>query len=189
MNTMKEAGIISRSMEGIVARYSQVSSVELNETTTDIDSHADSPIVGDNTSILFYTNKTVRVSGFTKALGDINKVPVVVAAVAYTDTVTEVTYLLVISNVIYMKGMDGTLIPLFMIRLIGHEVDECPKFMCKKPLIKTHDISISDPELIIPLPLKGITSYIRLENLRSKRTRSTNTSTLHPILLIGICMI
>ena len=157
---MQEAVVISRSMEGIIARYFQVSSVETNETTTDLDSHADSPVVGDNAMILFHTNKTVRVSGFTKALGDISKVPVVVAAVAYTDAITGITYLLVISNALYMKGMEGNLIPPFMIRLTGHEVDECPKFMCKQPTTKSHAITIGDPDLIIPLSLKGITSYI-----------------------------
>ena len=157
---MQEAVVISRSMEGIIARYFQVSSVETSETTTDLDSHADSPVVGDNAMILFHTNKTVRVSGFTKALGDISKVPVVVAAVAYTDAITGITYLLVISNALYMKGMEGNLIPPFMIRLTGHEVDECPKFMCKQPTTKSHAITIGDPELIIPLSLKGITSYI-----------------------------
>ena len=103
----------------------------MNETTTDLDSHADSLVVGDNAIILFHTSKTVRVSGFTKELGDINKVPVVVTAVAYTDAVTGVTCLLVISNALYMKGMKGNLVPPFMIRLTGHEVDECLKFMCK----------------------------------------------------------
>ena len=160
LHTMQEAGVISRSMEGIIARYFQVSSVELNKTTTDLDSHADSPGVGDNAIILFYTNKTVRVSDFTKALEDINTVPVAVAVVAYTDAVTGVTYLLVISNALYMKRMEGILIPSFMIRLTGHEVDEFPKSMCKQPTTKYHAITISDPELIIPLPLKGITSYI-----------------------------
>ena len=72
---MQEAGAISRLMEGIIARYFQISSVELNETTTDLDSHADSPVVGDNAIILFHTNKTVRLSCFTKVLGDIKKVP------------------------------------------------------------------------------------------------------------------
>ena len=75
-------------MEGIIARYFQVSSVKLNDTTTDLDSHADSPIFGDNAILLFHTSTTVRVSGFIKELGDINKVPVVVTAVVYTDTVT-----------------------------------------------------------------------------------------------------
>ena len=131
LHTMQEAGVISRSMEGITARYFQVSSVELYETTNDLDSHADSPVVGDNDIILFHMNKIVRVSGFTKALGDIDKALVVVAAVAYTDEITRVTYLLVISNAFYMKGMKGNLIPPLMKRLTGHEVDECPKFMCK----------------------------------------------------------
>ena len=126
---MQEAGVISRSMEGIIARYFQVSSVEMNETTTDLDSHADSPVVGDNTIIVFHTNKTVRLSCFTIGLGDIKKVSAVVTAAEYTDVVTGVTYLLVIRNALYMKGMEGNLIPPFMIRLTGHEVDECPKFI------------------------------------------------------------
>ena len=157
---MQESGVISRSMEGIISRYFQVSSGELNETTTDLDSHANSPVVGDNDIILFHTNKTIRVSCFTKALSDINKVLVVVVAVVYTDAVTGVTYLLVIRNALYMKGMESNLIPPFMIRLTDHEVDECPKFMCKQPTTKLHAISISDPELIIPVSLKRITSYI-----------------------------
>ena len=79
---------------------------------------------------------------------------------AYTDAITGITYLLVISNALYMKGMEGNLVSPFMIRLTGHEVDECPTFMCKQPTTKSHAITISDPELIIPLSLKGITSYI-----------------------------
>ena len=70
-------------MESIIARYCQIFSVELNKTTTNLDSHTDSPVVGDNTTILFYTNKTVRVSGFTKVLGDIDNMPVLFAEVAY----------------------------------------------------------------------------------------------------------
>ena len=147
-------------MEDIIARYFQVSLVEINERTTDLDSHADSPVVGNNATILLHTNKTVRVSGFTKALGDISKVPVVVAVVAYTDTITGVTYLLVISNALYMKGIEGNLIPSVMIRLTGHQVDEFPKIMCKNPTINTYVISINDPELLMPLFLKGTTRYI-----------------------------
>ena len=56
--------------------------------------------------------------------------------------------------------MEGNLIPPFVIRLTGHEVDECPKFMCKKPSTKTHTISINDPELMTPLSLKEISRYI-----------------------------
>ena len=59
-----------------------------------------------------------------------------------------------------MKGMKDNLVPSFMIRLTGHEVDECPKFMCKQPTNKSHAITINDSKLIVPLFFKGITSYI-----------------------------
>lgn len=51
---------------------------------TDLDSHADSPVVGINAKILSYANKYVNVWGFTKALGSISKAPVVNVAVTYT---------------------------------------------------------------------------------------------------------
>ena len=48
---------------------------------TDLDSHADSPVVGMNAKILSYTGKHVNVWGFTKALGSRSKIPVVNASV------------------------------------------------------------------------------------------------------------
>ena len=47
------------------------------------DSHANSPVVGKNVSIIEQTDKVVKVQGFTSDLGEPLKVPVVNAAVAY----------------------------------------------------------------------------------------------------------
>lgn len=52
------------------------------------------------------------------------------------------TYLLVIRNALYMKVMEGNLSSSFMIRLFGHEVDEYPKFICKKSSTNTHTIDL-----------------------------------------------
>ena len=52
-------------------------------STTELDSHADSPVVGKYCKILELTGKTVKVSGFTSDLGQPLEVPVVNAAVAY----------------------------------------------------------------------------------------------------------
>ena len=147
-------------MESIIARYYQIPAVDMEDTTTDLNSHADSPVVGDNATILFLTNKTVRVSGFTKVLGNIAKIPVVVAAITYTDTITGVIYLLIINNSLYMKEMEDNLIPPFMITLTNHGVDEFLKFLCKQSTINTHAITITNPELVIPLSLKGITCFM-----------------------------
>ena len=54
-------------MENIIARYYNIFTVIMEETTTDLDKYADSPIVCDNATIIFHTNKTVRVLAFAKA--------------------------------------------------------------------------------------------------------------------------
>ena len=53
------------------------------ESATELDSHADSPVLGQNAIIIETTSKTVLVSGFTSDLGKPLRVPVVTAAVAY----------------------------------------------------------------------------------------------------------
>ena len=98
-------------------------------------------------------------------------------AAAYTDVVTGVTYLLVIRNALYIKGIKGNFILPFIIRLTGHELDEC----------QSRVISIRNPELIIPLSLKGITSHIptRKPMVEESKTyqyidRTPNTSDWNP---------
>ena len=52
-------------------------------SATDLDSHADSPVVGKHAAILEISSKTALVSGFTTELGDPMKVPIVTAAIVY----------------------------------------------------------------------------------------------------------
>ena len=49
----------------------------------ELDSHADSPIVGCGAHVLEYTGKKVTVSGFTDALGETILVDVVHALITY----------------------------------------------------------------------------------------------------------
>ena len=149
-DSRQNIGVLSASMENIIAKYCQISAVEMEETTTDVDSDADPPMVGNNTTILFHPQKTVRVSCFTKVLANITTVSVVVVVVVYIDSITGVKYLLVINNTLYMKGMDDELIPLFIIRLTDHGVDEYPKFMCKRHTLNIHAITVTDPNVVIP---------------------------------------
>ena len=53
------------------------------ESATELDSHADSSVVGQNAIIIDTTRKTVLVSGFTNDLVKPLRVPVVNAIVAY----------------------------------------------------------------------------------------------------------
>ena len=113
---------------------------------TDLDSHADSPVVGSNARILSYTGKHVNVWGFTKALGSKSKVPIVNAAVTYTCEYTGESIVLLINNALYFEDMKHNLIPPFMIRLAGAEVNECPKCLSRNPKVEDHSIYFPDED-------------------------------------------
>ena len=135
------------------------------EARTDLDSHADSPVVGRNAKILSYTDKFVNVWGFSKALGKKSKVPVVNAAVTYTSEYSGESVVLLIHNALYFEDMKHNLIPPFMIRLAGAEVNECPKCLSRRPKIEDHSIYFPDDDdrnegFRIPMQLHGTISYI-----------------------------
>ena len=105
-----------------------------NETSAiELDSHADSPVVGKHARILRRTGRRVKVSGFTDQLGDPIPVDVVDAAMIYDCEYTGASYIMVIRNALYLKQMDTTLIPPFMMRLADIQINECPKFLAKEP--------------------------------------------------------
>ena len=143
-------------------KFSTVSSKSDFETVTatELDSHADSPVVGKYAWILEDTGQRATVSGFTSNLGKPLTVPVVNAAVAYDCEFSGETCILVLCNTLHFKSMENNLIPPFMMRLAGIEVDECPKFLSKDPTKKNHSMYFPSEEIQIPFHLKGIISYI-----------------------------
>ena len=56
--------------------------------------------------------------------------------------------------------MDVSLIPPFLMRLAGLEVNECPKFLARQPTDRHHAIYFPQEELLLPLKLDGIISYL-----------------------------
>ncbi len=106
---------------------------------TDLDSHADYPVVEINAKILLsHTGKHINVWDFSNALGIRSKVPVVNAAVIYICEYAGESVVLLVNNALYFEDMKHNLIPPFMIRLSGAEVNECPKCLSKHPRIEDH---------------------------------------------------
>jgi len=132
-------------------------------STTELDSHADSPVVGKYCKILELTGTMVKVSEFTSDLGKSLEVPVVNAAVAYDCDYTGSTYILVIYNALYFHNMEVNLIPPFMMRFAGLQVDECPKFALK-PTVETHSLYFPTEDLRFPFQIEGIVSYLPTRN-------------------------
>ena len=96
---------------------------------TELDSHADSAVVGKNAYVLRRTGKVASVQGFTSELGKPLSVPFVDAIIAHDDHLTGETMLLKIRNALYVESLESDLIPPFVMRLAGIQVNECPKFL------------------------------------------------------------
>lgn len=140
-------------------RVSSLSSSS-TECRTELDSHADSPVLGKHASILFQTDKTISVAPFSDSLGILPEVPVAHGAVAYDCPYSGQTFILVINNALYIPEMECNLLPPIALRMHGLQVDECPKFLARRPTDSTHSITLSDPKLCLPLSLYGSISYL-----------------------------
>ena len=126
----------------------------------ELDSHADSPVAGKVARVINRTGKTVTVSGFTDKLGKPIRVPVVDAAVLYVCDRTGKEYIMILRNALYVPEMDACLIHPIMMRLIGIQVDECPKFLSPNPTEINHSIYFEKQNLRIPLLLSGVISFM-----------------------------
>ena len=126
----------------------------------ELDSHADSPVVGKNSFILERTGKKVSVSGFTNDLRKPLLLDVVHAAVMYDDPESSDSYLLVLHNAVFVESLDCALINPFITRLANIQVDECPKFLAPIPSMANHSLFFPDANIRIPLALTGIVSYL-----------------------------
>ena len=134
----------------------------MNSTVSrlELDSHADSPVLGAGAIIIRETGKKVSVRGFTDEIGEPIVVPVVDGLLLYECDITNQQYVLIIRNALHIESMVNHLIPPFIMRLAGIVVDECPKFLSKTPTLDNHCIFFEEDNLRIPLCLHGITSYI-----------------------------
>ena len=127
---------------------------------TELDSHADSPVVGRYSSVLEDTGRKPTVTIFTRELGEPMTVMVVTAAVAYDCEYTGKTFISVIYSALYFQNMGTNLVPPIRMHLSGLDVDESPKLMSGKPTEKNRSVYFLMSDIRLPLQLEGKISYI-----------------------------
>ena len=128
------------------------------ELRTELDSHANMPVVGKHAYIIAETGKKVDVSPFTPDY-KLLTVPLVDATVKYDYPYNGKTYILVLCNALYVPLMDHNLIPPFMLREMGVTVNDVPKIHKDDPTVDDHAITFAETGFRIPLSLWGIFSY------------------------------
>ncbi len=131
-------GTVDERFARIIHHKVSVSATSVMGSTVELDSHADSPVVGEDAFILERTGRKVSVSGFTDTLGKSLLMDVVHAAAAYDCDKSGKSYLMIIHNALLVSSLKSCLINPFMMRLAGVQVDECPKFLALNPSITHH---------------------------------------------------
>ena len=128
------------------------------ESRTELDSHANMPVVRKHAYIIAETSKKVDVSPFTPDYQPL-MVPLVDATVRYDNPYNRKSYILVLRNALFVPSMDNNLIPPFMLREMGVTMNDVPKIHKGDPPVDDHMITFVETRFRIPLSLWGIFSY------------------------------
>ena len=120
------------------------SSLTLVVTKIELDSHADTYFVGDHCLIVHDHNRLVNIYGYNpKAVSKFSHI--VDATVAYTEPKTDHFVIILINQVIEMKGLDHHLLCLMQCSMNGVLIDEVPKFLAPFPSETMHVIQLENP--------------------------------------------
>lgn len=133
---------------------------ELNRhpSRTELDTHANMPVIGFHSVIVNDTGKSVEVNPFSPDY-DAMTVRIVDAVVRYDCPYDGTSQLLLIRNALSVPSMKNNLIPPFMIREHGIQVSDVPKIHVADPTVDDHSIYFGTHQLRIPLSLWGVFSY------------------------------
>ena len=127
------------------------------ESRTELDSHANMPVVGRNAIILSETGRSCDVSAFTPDYKPMT-VPIVDAAVQFECPHQGTIFILVIRNCLHVPTMTNNLIPPFIMRQAGVEINDRPKIHSNNPSVEDHSIYFPGSEFRITLTLDGVFS-------------------------------
>ena len=125
---------------------------------TELDTHANMPVVGKHALILSKTGQKAEVNAYTPDYDPLH-IPIVDAAIRYDCRFTGQSCLLVIRNALYVPSMNNNLLPPFALREAGILVEDVPKIHVNDPGVENHSIFFKETGLRIPLFLWGVFSY------------------------------
>ena len=115
------------------------------ETTLELDSHADTCVLGCDALILHDYMRPVRVQGYDPSLGTV-QYNTVSGALAYDHPTTGETYHLIVNQAIHIPHLDHHLLCPMQCRVNDVTVNETPKFLAQDLTEHTHALTVQDPD-------------------------------------------
>jgi hypothetical protein len=155
--------------------YRKVSNVTLGmtdsvvEITLELDSHADTCVLGRHALVTLDYNRPVSIMGYDASLGA-HTYKTVSGVLGFTDPKTGRMLHLVINQAIHIPHLDHHLLCPMQCRVNGVTVDKMPKFLAHQPTEQTHALTVPDPDnppqmISLPLMICGVTSFLNVRNI------------------------
>ena len=141
-----------------IAKLSALSATKKAVSRTDLDSHANMPMVGTHSTIISDTGRIADISPYTPDYKSM-QVKIVDAVVKYECLYSGQEYVLIIRNVLHVPSMANNLILPFMLREAGVKVKDTPKIHCDVPTVRDRAIEFPETGFKIPLLLWDVFSY------------------------------
>ena len=102
----------------------------------------------------------MTVNAVSESAGKLDNIPIIDAAIKYNCPYQCKTFLLLIRNTLYIPELEINLLPPFIVRESGIQIDECPKFQTVNPTVSNHSMFIHEHDLRIPFNIINIFSHI-----------------------------
>ena len=135
--------------------------------TTELDSCANMVVIGAQGTIIQKTGRYADLNAFSSDVGTLSRVPIVDAAVAYDCPFSGQTILMVARNALHVDSMGHNLVPPFIMRKAGLEVDERAKIHTPQPSKEQHSVYCREIDLRIPLKIEGIVLVFETRRLNA----------------------
>jgi hypothetical protein len=153
------------------------------ETTLELDSHANTCVLGHDALIILDYQQPVSIVGYDESLG--SKFYQTVSGVAtYDDPQTRRMLHLTINQAIHIPQLDHHLLCPMQCHVNDVTVNGLPKFLAANPTDQTHTLTVNDPDnplqpVILPLTLRGVTLLLNVRTMTINKFNSQDYQRLH----------
>jgi len=127
---------------------------------TELDYHTNIVMVGDECIIFHNTGITCTVNAFTESSGKLEQVPIIDDDVSYDCLFQAKYYILLVRNAFHVPDIAVDLLPPFIIREAGLQINECPKIQLSDPTVEVHSMYSEEVGLRIHFGLSNTFSYL-----------------------------